>query len=506
MNVDDGCGLLPGAAIEKIVRTLPPVPSVVRYHDDFDDRVYAIEDFDQRDFISVRLDGERRNIHFDRFCVASPIIKHVIAEWFTRLDAHTVLILSDQLRSYVRKIELESLLTLIAASPFDARAHWDLFARAKATAAQAGALRAMLHSLCNLSIGHWGSEFVSIVRALTSSKVDKFRVVRTGDCFLPLDQQAWIVDYIDGACASLQQGTDELPDEALRDACILVISFQYAFRPGQLARIEVADVRVYETGAVHIAVIALKQRDKRKRQRVTRRIKREWAPLFVELLRRRMTLHHSPKGPARLFFQLTSSEISTRIAKITTAITGAAWTPTDLRHTGAQRQVDAGADHLTVSEFMVHASTRTANVYFETSPTQAQSVNQALAISPIYSNVAEIARTRTIDKSMLFRLPADHQIGGVPHGVPIAGIGGCTLGQSLCTKNPVLSCYTCRRFMPIRSPDIHQEVLEGLRPIVHQFAAASRNNTPSPSYAQLRLTLDAVRRVTEALKAEDDVR
>lgn len=57
MNVDDGCGLLPGAAIEKIVRTLPPVPSVVRYHDDFDDRVYAIEDFDQRDLFPSDLMG-----------------------------------------------------------------------------------------------------------------------------------------------------------------------------------------------------------------------------------------------------------------------------------------------------------------------------------------------------------------------------------------------------------------------------------------------------------------
>ncbi|HIE08596.1 MAG TPA: hypothetical protein EYP65_01970 [Armatimonadetes bacterium] len=53
---------------------------------------------------------------------------------------------------------------------------------------------------------------------------------------------------------------------------------------------------------------------------------------------------------------------------------------------------------LALTEFMVHASYRTANIYFDTSPTQAQRVNQAMAISPIYANVAKIARTRIIDK------------------------------------------------------------------------------------------------------------
>lgn len=63
---------------------------------------------------------------------------------------------------------------------------------------------------------------------------------------------------------------------------------------------------------------------------------------------------------------------------------------------------------------MGHATTLTANVYFDASPTQAQRVNQALALSNIYSNVAEVARTRTIDKTALLGLPPDQQIGGVP--------------------------------------------------------------------------------------------
>ncbi|MDW4761794.1 hypothetical protein NQ353_28210, partial [Escherichia coli] len=76
-------------------------------------------------------------------------------------------------------------------------------------------------------------------------------------------------------------------------------------------RIEVADVRVFSTGAVHLAVIAAKQRDQKKRTRVTRRIKREWSPLFTELLDRRESedLGANPEAPERLLFRLTPDEI-----------------------------------------------------------------------------------------------------------------------------------------------------------------------------------------------------
>ncbi|MET3757111.1 MULTISPECIES: tyrosine-type recombinase/integrase [Rhizobium] len=205
--------------------------------------------------------------------------------------------------------------------------------------------------------------------------------------------------------------------------------------------------------------------------------------------------------PPRLLFGLTPQGVSRAIMELTGELTGEAWSPTDLRHTAAQRLADGGISHVGLTEFLGHTSDRIANVYFDTSPAQAQRINEALAISPIYSNLAKIAKTRTIDKAMLLGLPSDQQIGAVPHGIPIAGIGGCNLGQS-CIKNPVLACYTCSRFMPLGVSEIHQEVLESLRPVVMEFAAASRYNQQSPAYAQLKTTLDAVRRVVEALKSD----
>ncbi|MFC0808313.1 tyrosine-type recombinase/integrase [Ensifer sp. P24N7] len=490
--------------IMRLVVTLPPLPPVIRYFDDFDNEMRSLRLVTNTDHITLKLDGGNHLIDLDFINPAQQILKHVLVDWFSRVDPHTIAAYARHLRSYGLGQGLASLLYMTAASSFDARAHWNAVILPSSTSEQSWGIRAYLHSLCRLNIGHWSPPAASIIRGLKSPKVDKYRVVRAGECFLPLDQQAMIVNHIDSMCGKLAVDRTSLDNEELRDACMLVMSFQYAFRPGQIARIELADVRLFSTGAVHVAVSIIKQRDNSKRIRIARKVKREWGPLFNELVRRREAGVLQPEEgvPPRLLFGLTPQGVSRAIMELTEELTGDAWSPTDLRHTAAQRLADGGISHAGLTEFMGQTSDRIANVYFDKSPAQAQRINEALAISPIYSNLAKIAKTKTIDKAMLLGLPSDQQIGAVPHGVPIAGIGGCGLGQSLCAKNPVLACYTCSRFMPLGEPEIHEEVLESLRPVVVEFASASRNNKQSPAYGQLKGTLDAVRRVVEELRAD----
>jgi integrase len=492
------------ADIDRLTSRLPPLPAVVKYYDDFANEICSVRDLSETDQVFLALDGRQHSISFNAFGPATQVMKHVFAEWLGEHDLHYVTILFGSTLSYLARRGVASLIELLVSQPFDARSHWNTFVLAEVSARESYSLRAILHSLCRLNIGHWTPTAASIIRALKSPKVDKYRVVRIGDCFLPLDHQSIIVDHIDAMCAALSNDPQSIDDEALRDVCILVTSYQYAFRPGQIARIETADVRLYSTGAVHVAVTRIKQKDHRKRIRETRRIKREWGPLFNEFVKRRDAgIVMIEEGvPPRLLFGLTPSGVSRVILELTSDLTGEAWSPTDLRHTAAQRLADGGISHAGLSAFMGHSSDRVANVYFDASPPQAKRINDALAISPIYKNVAKIATTRTIDKEMLLGLPAEKQIGGVPHGIPIAGIGGCNLGQNLCMKNPVLACYTCSQFMPLNDPEIHQDVVESLRPVVTEFAAASRNNQQSPAYAQLKSTLDAARRVAEELKSD----
>jgi hypothetical protein len=175
-------------------------------------------------------------------------------------------------------------------------------------------------------------------------------------------------------------------------------------------------------------------------------------------------------------------------------ITGKRWTPNDFRHTGAQRLADAGASHAEIQDYLTHATDGAANVYFTGSGAQAEKVNQAMGLSQVYQAVAEIARIGMVDRQTLEALPEDQQIGGAPHGIPIAGIGACRLGQSQCTKNPVLSCYGCRSFLPLNEPPVHQEVADGLRGVVQDFFSVASDVEASPAYGQLRRTIEAADR------------
>jgi len=114
--------------------------------------------------------------------------------------------------------------------------------------------------------------------------------------------------------------------------------------------------------------------------------------------------------------------------------------------------------------------------------------------------VAEIARTGFIDRRALEALPPDRQVGAVPHGIPITGIGACGLGQSLCSLNPAMSCYTCRKFIPVDQPDVHRQVLADFRGVARFFYDESRGEAGSPAFAQLRATLAAVQRVVSDLE------
>jgi len=433
--------------IARLSANLPPLPSTVRYYDDFANEFRTIRGIADAEWLELNLDGTSQILAFERLGPSRQVYNHVLIDWFSRFDPHSIGIQHNAIMSYIGKVGLESFVTLVTAQPFDARAHWNMMVVPNATAKQSESLRAALHSLCRLSVGHWSPSHTVIVSSLIGPKIDKFRVVRMGECFLPLDQQALVVDHIDSMCAALESDHEAVGDQNLRDVCMLVLSYQYALRPGQSARIEIADVRQYTTGAVHVAVTIIKQQDHAKRIRVTKRIKREWAPLFVELVKRReMGVIQPEKGvPPRLPFGLAPSGVSQAILELTSEVTGEGWSPTDLRHTAAQRLADGGISHVGLTEFMGHSSDRIANVYFDASPSQAKRINDALAISPIYKNVAKIATTRTIDKEMLLGLPVEKQIGGVPHGIPIAGIGGCNLGQNLCMKNPVVAFRWHRR-------------------------------------------------------------
>lgn len=501
---------LPAVLLEQlqpILDDLPSLPSAVRYWDDYQDTFHTIRNLAETDYWLVYHDGFEHTLAFDYLAAAyGSVVKLVAAEMLTRLDMSSVLFYISQFESCALRFGPEQLMfMLVGLPPYRLREEWLKTLKPNCTYPQAQSLKAILHSNCIQRIGPWAPELRDYVSKLPNPKQDIYRTVRNATCFMPLELQSLVIDYFDEMASLILAAPEQVTTRVLRDTCILSLCHQHALRPGQIARIKIEDVRLHDTGAVHYSFTAMKQRRSQNIRRVTRRVKREWCPLFIEYDSRRGCFTWPERVPKDSYFGVKPKEVSRCIEILTEQITGESWTATDLRHTAAQRLADAGASHIALAEFMTHANINTANVYYDASPTQAQRLNQALAISPIYANVAEVARTRTIDKSALLRLPSDRQIGGVPHGIPIAGIGGCAIGQSGCIKNPVLSCYTCRKFMPVKDAAVHQSVVESLRPVVHGFADASRGNDESPAYTQLRRTLTMAQQVAATIDAGEDV-
>jgi integrase len=473
---------------------LPLLPTLVRYFDDFEDKYHTIKN-PHDDIWRVQADGNKGLFKFELLPTQYvETFKHIAIDMFAGLDATSAISRMHQILRFP-----EPVIMAIQSSPQDFREYWNhnVYSWSYTIAV---ANKAAVHSLCRLGIGAWEQDLRNFVVLLPSPKQDIYKSVRQHECFIPLSHQALIIDYLDDLSAQVRAACT-VGVATLRDACLMILSHQLGARPGQIARIRTEDVRTYSSETFHIGLPMGKQRGSEKMRLVIRRVRAEWALIFQAYIDASARKIISNNTPANLFFRLTPAAVSVAISTLAERLTGQYWTPTDFRHSAAQRLADAGTSHVSLSEFMGHTTTQVATVYFDASPAQAERINQALALSPIYANVATIAKTQFIDKVALLQLPQSHHIGGVPHGIPIAGIGGCSMGQSICTKNPVLSCYTCRKFLPLSDAEIHESVVASLQPVVMQFAQASRHNEESPAYTQLRRMLESASQVVTDIRS-----
>lgn len=90
----------------------------------------------------------------------------------------------------------------------------------------------------------------------------------------------------------------------------------------------------------------------------------------------------------------------------------------------------------------------------------------------------------------------------MPHGIPVTGLGECRAGQSLCQRNPALSCYTCHKFLPVSDLKIHVDLLAAYRGVVRSFERPNHVDRVSPATLQLRSTLEALQRLIAQLSIE----
>ena len=493
--------------LAQVLTAMPALPPVIRYYDEFDDTQHSIRDPATTAIFELVINGRPVKVDFTSHEKSHALLlKHVflflLGQDLTVSTAANYLIAAAHLSR-------EDVADIVRASPLGIAPVWARL-RAREMPPSAYMLaKALLRLLCRHRLQGWSDAYSSyITNTLPLPARDAYAGVRSGDVFLSADEEAIIVRHLDETAAALTSPASVPVFEELNDAGMLLCAYQFAMRPIQIAMLNMRNVRIWHEAAdglptVHLTFHMAKQRSDSKRRPLTRRVKREWAPLFVALNTWRQP--DGAAGSARFFNVQSNYEAGARIAALVRKLIGSddLGTATDLRHTAAQRLVDAGASHEELAEFMGHSNIQTGLVYYATSATHAERVNRALGASDIYRRVARIAHDRFISQEELAHLKGEQQIAGVPHGIPIAGIGGCASGQPACPYNPITSCYGCRKFMPLHDKVMHERVLDDMRGVVLFFERSSRGDVRSPAYLQLQRTIAEIQAVIEELESED---
>lgn len=491
--------LFDASVLREVVAQLPKLPSVIRYYDDFDGTERSIRNPSGSKSFAIHSAGSVVSIPFDQ---PSEHLASLMKQVFLYLLGEDVS--PGTAIDYVyagRSIDVHAAVRLLEAGPTRIVSVWTIFMAANHPRHTYACAKVVLRLLSKYRLRDWSESYRDIIAALPLPFYDKYAVVRSGDAFLSIDDEAAIVRFFDEIVTN--RNVSLLGDEALQDAAMLLCAYQFGMRPVQIAMITFRDMRIRhdqvdQLPTVHLTFRMVKQRSASAMKPLLRRVKSEWTPLFVEVGRRAQ--ERGQDLGDRAFGVQSAKETSRRIASLLRGLTGGNETAFNLRHTAAQRLVDAGASHEELAEFLGHSDTTTALVYYETSANQAERVNKALGISEIYQRVARIAHNRFIGPEELAQLKESQQIGGAPHGVPIAGIGGCTSGQAACPYNPILSCYGCRKFMPIHDLEMHSKVLTDFRGVARFFHDSSRGDADSPAYLQLERTIAEVQAVVVELE------
>lgn len=491
------------------IAALPALPSHIRYLDEYEDEWKTIRHPSESNLWTVEYDTISVTLDFRKVGDnhAQALLKHFFV-WLLQGKSPGITHKSYfSIMAIYRDYGATWFLDAVQRPLHGWQIYWTTRWRTAIQQSAAHTTKLFLHFMCEMCLGDFRPGHVDFVRSLPFDWNDNYQGVISGESILTADEEAKIIEHLDFVTERAAYASDE----ELAKACLLCISYQHGLRPVQISRLNLDDLRIYPGGddgpLVHFLAYRAKKRKVADKTSFVRKIKLEWAPLLVEYHRRRrlgqVWVRSEMASDAKLF-PFARPMIINAIGDTIEKVTGIRRTATDLRHSAAQRLADAGATVEEVAEFLGHSQADTSLDYFEASPTQAEKLNKALAISPIYSAIVEVARTRTIDKAALLGMPSDKQIGAVPHGIPIAGIGACDLGQSMCSKNPVLSCYTCRKFLPLNDVDIHKEVLDKLRPIVRFFFDESLGDNQSPTFVQLKVTLETVQAIITALDASGE--
>lgn len=477
------------------------LPKSFKYYDDFNDKFITFDKIEE-DLWEIFCTGDKKSIKFEKYPPnLKKLLKVVIIRILKDLNPETAVGYSYDL---YKIIKLKSLINIIQSHSYELRIKWEelKFDHMNENKNQLNHslsfIKQILLYLCEKNINSWNIRDYEIVRLQKHFYVDKYSTLKKGECFLTGEEEDIIIKYLDDS----NKNCKNLLIDELIESCLIALMYQYGFRVKQLSLIRKRDVNTINTEdnkvfSVHIQVEKTKQKILKTMHYMNRKIRSDWQNIFIELINRTKT---NNLVTDKFFLNTSRHQILDIIRNITIQLLGRSRGAHTFRHSAAQRMVNAGASAEELKDFLGHTNSSSCLVYFDNSPEQIIRINDALAISDIYSKTSKIAHGEIISIENLNNLPSSKQIVGYPHGTEIFGIGGCDLTQSLCPLNPVISCYGCNKFLPVNNINLHQKVEETLRVIVHKFYQEGSFDPYSPTYLQLKKVLKKIQSIISELK------
>lgn len=486
-----------------LIDGLPRLPSLVRYEDIFTEKSVTLKNLDDEAWI-ISDRGRLAEIDFTRLTTDLRIITKLVAcRFLSEGAASTVLTFINACYSLDAKIVREALIL----PPYKIKSFWSVFCAQERQYKDHWALKSFLFFACEYSLFEWSPLWRDLISWLPSPVIQKWASVRTGEAFLSLSEESDIVHFLDSMNSAVRANPRQVQTDDLIDVGLLTCSYQFGMRPVQIGRVKRIDchVRHHRDGGSSSVYLTFKLAKQRSAEQagtaMVRKVKEEWTASLAELYSRGTA--DCRKASDYLFTLNSATTTGARLSRILYRVTGSYRNATDLRHSAAQRLVDSGASHEELAEFMGHTDITSGLVYYDVSANHAERVNNALGISETYTTVARVAHSKFISEAELADLKSSKQIAGAPHGIPISGIGGCASGQPQCHLNPVLACYGCPKFMPVRDISVHRQVLKDYRDIVNFYEASSRSEPSTSAFMQLRTAINDVQAVLFEL-GEDD--
>jgi len=285
---------------------------------------------------------------------------------------------------------------------------------------------------------------------------------------------------------------------------LLRLCLELAPRPSQIYYLNHSDLVTYSTqsNAYHSIKLPMakkmSEKVKEKRLRAVSVILGETIAAFIKI-KKAVYKTESEDGP--LFINpksqsiLSSVEIGAMIRKELKFINLNA---TDMRHNLAQGLADQGASADVIADILGHNSTLPAKAYIAATPKISEIKAKALGMNNNYKNIMHMLNTgKIINRNGVQK---ETWIKGMVGFQYIGEIGACSLNSS-CPKNPVYSCYSCKKFNPFNDGE-HLNVLKGLEDSVQMFldsSTAKKDIQHNRTVVQLESTIEAVKKVIDRI-------